>query len=65
MEPDSVGSKDEDEILNELKNCQQELRAVSKQNRDVLKQLLQVAKDELKKQEVRKKLDAANTEVSA
>ena len=63
MEPESIESKNEDEILSELKSCQQELKAISKQNRDFLKQLLNVAKDEMKKQEIRKKLDVANTEV--
>jgi len=63
LEPDTIDSKNEDEILSELKGCQQELKAISKQNGDVLKQLLNVAKEEMKKQEIRKKLDSANTEV--
>lgn len=63
MEPDDFNNSNEDEILSELKSCQQELKAISKQNRDVLQQLLQVAKDEVKKQEIRKKLESANTEV--
>ena len=63
MEPDCVESNDEDEILSELKSCQQELKAISKQNRDVLKQLLNVAKEEMKKQEIRRKIDSVNTEV--
>jgi len=36
---------------------------VTRRNRDVLGQLLIAAKEELKKQEVRKKIDVVNTEV--
>ncbi|XP_076801430.1 transcriptional adapter 3-A-like isoform X2 [Clavelina lepadiformis] len=63
LEPETTESKKEDEILNEIINCQQELKAVSARNRDVLQQLLQISKGELKKQEVRRKVESANTEV--
>nr|CAB3266785.1 transcriptional adapter 3-like [Phallusia mammillata] len=63
LEPETTDSKKEDEVLKELVRSQQELKAVSSRNRDVLQQLLQVAQEELKKQEVKRKIDSLNTEV--
>lgn len=54
---------DEDEILRELKKRQQELAAVSEQNYSVAKHLLEMAREEMRKQEVRKKLAIADAEV--
>nr|XP_002126817.1 transcriptional adapter 3-like [Ciona intestinalis] len=63
LEADAADSKKEDEILTELMRCQHELKVVSNRNKDVLNQLLLAAKEELKKQEIQKKIESANTEV--
>ena len=56
-------SADEDEILRELKKRQQELTAVSEHNYNVAKHLLEMAKEEMRKQEIRKRLSVADNEV--
>merc|ERR1711976_1092265 len=52
-----------DEILEELARCQNELKAVSNHNLQQLKRLLKAAKEEMARQEVRNKLQAADNEV--
>lgn len=59
----SDGNKDDDEVLTELKRCQQELRAVNSRNREVVTQLLKLVKLDQDKDEIRKKIEAANTEI--
>lgn len=66
-----LGSDDEkaeeygdDEILTELKKKQAELKAISHQNSVMLRFLHKQAKEELQKQDLRKKMVAADTEVS-
>jgi transcriptional adapter 3 len=54
---------DNDEILEELKRCQNELKAVSSHNVHQLKRLLQAAKEEMVRQELRNKLQKADQEV--
>uniref|UniRef100_H2YJT0 Transcriptional adapter 3 n=1 Tax=Ciona savignyi TaxID=51511 RepID=H2YJT0_CIOSA len=63
LEAETADSKKEDEILSELIRCQHELRVVSNRNKDVLEQLLLAAREEMKKQDIRKKIESANTEV--
>jgi len=53
-----------DEILTELKKKQAELRALSQQNAIMLRHLHKQAKDELQRQELKKKMAAADAEVS-
>lgn len=53
----------DDEILTELRRCQGELRAISQHNFQQLNKLHRMALDEMKRQEVRKKLAAADNEV--
>ena len=53
----------EDEILAEIKQKQQDLRALHERNIVVIKQLIRKAKEEMSRQEMRKKLVAADTEV--
>lgn len=55
--------KEDDEVLTELKRCQQELRAVNSRNREVVSQLLKLVKLDQEKDELRKKIDGANTEI--
>lgn len=54
---------DNDEILEELKRCQNELRGVSTHNLGQLKRLLKAAKEEMVRQELRNRLAKADTEV--
>ncbi|XP_054161572.1 transcriptional adapter 3-A-like [Oppia nitens] len=55
---------DEDEILQELKRCQKELKSLSDKNQKHLKRLLNASKKEMTKQEISKKLDLADMEVT-
>ena len=57
------GDEEGDEVLAELKKKQSELRALSQQNSNMLKHLLKHAKDELGRQDLRKKMAAADAEV--
>jgi transcriptional adapter 3 len=54
---------DEDEILQELKRSQQELKSLSDKNHSQIKRLLSAAKKEITRQDVSKKLEMADTEV--
>ena len=60
---DDDGGEDNDEILEELKRCQTELKAVSSHNIQQLKRLLKAAKEEMVRQELRNKLSQADAEV--
>ena len=55
--------KADDEILNELRRCQGELRAISQHNLKQLKRLHRLTQDEMKRQDIRKKLTSADAEV--
>lgn len=48
----------------ELRKKQQELKALGQQNLLSLKRLHKLAKDEMSRQELRRKINAADTEVS-
>lgn len=60
----SGDSLEEDEILKELTKCQSDLRMVTAQNKSTLKLLLSKSKQNLAKQEIKKKVQAADTEVT-
>ena len=67
LDPDDVilnDSCDDDEILRELLRCQNELKTISTQNQSQLKALLNHAKADISKQEVKKKLVVADNDVS-
>ncbi|XP_054276043.1 transcriptional adapter 3 [Macrosteles quadrilineatus] len=55
--------EDNDEILAEIKKCQEELRATALHTVEQLKRLIKLAEVELEKSEVRKKLKAVEQEV--
>ena len=55
--------EDNDEILEELKRCQSELKAVSSHNVAQLNRLLKAAKEEMIRQELRNRLQEADKEV--
>ncbi len=54
----------DDEILAELKKKQGELRALSQHNLSIAKRLYKLAKEEIQRQDLRKKLAAADAEVN-
>lgn len=60
---DKVDDNPDDEILSELRQKQQELKAVSNYVVSVTKTLLDKAREEMKKQELKKKLATADAEV--
>ena len=65
LEVDDNNTEDnpDDEILAELKKKQQELKALSQHNLSIIKRLHKLAKEEMQKQDLRKKMAAADTEV--
>lgn len=58
-----AGSGGHDEIYEELIRCQNELRAISAHNLNQLKRLTKAAREEMGRQELRAKLNAADQEV--
>lgn len=62
---DKVDDNPDDEILSELRQKQQELKAVSNYVVSVTKTLLDKAREEMKKQELKKKLATADAEVKS
>ena len=54
----------EDEIVQELKKKQGELRALSQHNVMVMKNLHKLAKEEMARQDLRRKVSVADNEVS-
>eukprot|EP00095_Tigriopus_kingsejongensis_P012371 maker-scaffold190_size271632-snap-gene-0.23 protein:Tk12371 transcript:maker-scaffold190_size271632-snap-gene-0.23-mRNA-1 annotation:"hypothetical protein CAPTEDRAFT_174003" len=62
-EDESAPEDDNDEILEEMKRCQNELKAVSTHNLGQLKRLLKCAKEEMVRQELRNRLQKADEDV--
>jgi transcriptional adapter 3 len=58
-----IFQEDNDEILAEIKKCQEELRATALHTVEQLKRLIKLAEVELEKSEVRKKLKVVEQEV--
>lgn len=54
---------DSDEVLNELKRCQDELQSVSSKNKAFLTNLLQTTKTEYKRQQIKAQITNLNSEV--
>ncbi|KAF2353136.1 Histone acetyltransferases subunit 3 [Trinorchestia longiramus] len=63
IDPDHTNQDDDDEILQELKRCQAELRAVSAHNRTQLNRLLKLAREALYRHDLKKKLRDAEAKV--
>lgn len=64
LEPDAQKkSQEDDEILTEIKRCQQELTALSNHNVTQLKRLLNLAQEESKRQALKRKINTADNEV--
>lgn len=53
----------DDEVLNEIKRVGKELTAIAEYNRDELKALHAAAKEEMKRLEIKRKLDVIDQEV--
>lgn len=60
---DNSQENPDDEILAELRKCQAELKALTAYNLQTKRRLLKLAKEEMTKQELRRKLQAADAEV--
>lgn len=54
---------DNDEIMTEIKKCEEELKIVAGQNKEQLEHLITKAKYEMKRQEVKSRIRAIETEV--
>lgn len=64
LEPDTQKkNQEDDEILAEIKRCQQELAALSSHNVTQLKRLLNLAQEESKRQLLKRKISVADNEV--
>ena len=63
LDPNEEDPAENDEILEELHRCQNELKAVSSHNLQQLKRLLKAAKEEMARQELRNKLQTADNDV--
>ena len=55
---------DSDEVLSELKRCQEELQSIAFKNKTFLTNLLQTAKTEYKRQQIKTQIKNINNEVS-
>lgn len=63
LEAHDFAKDKEDEVLNEIKRVRTELQAIAEYNRDELKLLRAAAKEEMKRLEVKRKLDRIDQEV--
>ncbi|XP_011862805.1 PREDICTED: transcriptional adapter 3 [Vollenhovia emeryi] len=64
LEPDAQKkNQEDDEILAEIKRCQQELAALSNHNVTQLKRLFNLAQEESKRQALKRKISVADNEV--
>lgn len=63
LEGDVTKKIQDDEILGEIKRCQQELSALSNHNVTQLKRLLNLAQEESKRQSLKRKISLADNEV--
>lgn len=63
LDPDDFQKECEDEILTEIKKVRTELASIAEYNYEELKKLQKAAKDEIKRLEVKRKLDAVDQEV--
>lgn len=63
LDPDDFQNECEDEILTEIKKVRTELASIAEYNYEELKKLQKAAKDEMKRLEVKRKLDSVDQEV--
>lgn len=65
LDLDDFPKDDEDEILAEIKRVRAELSAISEYNFNELKKLQSIAKEEMKRLEVKRKLDVVDQKVNS
>ncbi|KAL1130964.1 hypothetical protein AAG570_012205 [Ranatra chinensis] len=58
-----ANNDDTDEILSEIKKCDEELKLVASQNKEHLKRLLGLAKQEIARQDIRNKIKLIDAEI--
>lgn len=63
LDPEDFQKECEDEILAEIKKVRTELASIAEYNYEELKKLQKAAKDEIKRLEVKRKLDSVDQEV--
>lgn len=59
-----IEQEESDEILGEIRRCQEELKAIAIHNIELLRQILKLAQVEMEKQDIKKKLKQIDLEVS-
>lgn len=64
LDPEDFAKDNEDEILAEIMRVRTELSAIAEHNYTELKKLHSAAKDEMKRLEIKRKLDVVDQEVS-
>lgn len=64
LDPDDFQKECEDEILAEIKKVRTELASIAEYNYEELKKLQKAAKEEIKRLEIKRKLDAVDQEVN-
>ncbi|XP_073975916.1 transcriptional adaptor 3 isoform X3 [Rhodnius prolixus] len=60
---DANDNDEADEVLNEIKKCEEELKIVAAQNKEHLSKLLAQAKHEMKRQEIKRKIRSLDSEL--
>ncbi|KAK9499840.1 hypothetical protein O3M35_002801 [Rhynocoris fuscipes] len=60
---DANDNDETDEVLNEIKKCEEELKIVAAQNKEHLTKLLAQAKHEMKRQEIKRKIRTLDSEL--
>lgn len=63
LDPDDFAKDNEDEILSEIMRVRTELAAIAEHNHTELQKLQSAAKDEMKRLEIKRKLDSVDQEV--
>lgn len=64
LDPEDFAKDNEDEILDEIMRVRTELSAIAEQNYTELKKLHSAAKEEMKRLEIKRKLDVVDQEVN-
>lgn len=65
LDPDNFAKDDDDEILAEILRVRTELSAIAEHNRTELNKLKTAAREEMKRLEIKRKLDSVDQEVGS
>lgn len=63
LDTHEIPKEENDEILGEIKRCQEELKAIAIHNIEQLKRVLKLAQEEMEKQEIKRKLKQIDAEI--